>query len=81
MNKEKIGVFKLELSDDRHEIAYLKLPTYPKKEQLKVSKSIRLFDLMGKYEGPDVVFDFDPDGVLVGIEVITDNFDEDEEDE
>ncbi|MEZ4713676.1 MAG: DUF2283 domain-containing protein [Caldilineaceae bacterium] len=76
MNKQTTGIFELRLSDNRHEIAYLRLPTYPKERQLRVSKSIRLVELLGKYEGPDIVFDFDLDDILVGIEVITDNFDD-----
>jgi hypothetical protein len=35
-----------------------------------MSKSIRLIDVIGKYEGPDVVLDFDEGGVLVGIEIL-----------
>jgi len=66
------GVFKLELSDGKHEVVYLKLPTYPAKGICKVSKSVRLFDLLGKYDGPDVILDFDTEGVLVGIELLAD---------
>ncbi len=76
MKREETGLFELRLSDNRHEIGYLRLLTYPKRAPLKVSKSIRLFDILGKYNGPDVVFDFDLDGVLVGIEVVTDNNEE-----
>ncbi len=79
MDKETTCVFELRLSDNKHEIAYLRLPTYPKREQQKTFKSVRLFEVMGVYKGPDVVFDFDSDGVLVGIEVLTDNFDEEDE--
>jgi hypothetical protein len=35
-----------------------------------MSKSVRLRDLIGSYEGPDVVLDFDLRGVLVGIEIL-----------
>jgi hypothetical protein len=62
--------FELVLSEGKHEVAYLKLPTHPTGEW-RTSRSLRLFDLMGKYEGPDVVLDFDEEGVLVGIEVVT----------
>ncbi len=67
----RIGKFELKVVGD-HEIAYLKLPSYPKTRQLKTSKSFRLFDCVGSYKGPDVVFDFDQDGILVGIEVLAD---------
>lgn len=35
-----------------------------------MSKSVRLVDLLGSYNGPEVVLDFDEDGTLVGIEVV-----------
>jgi uncharacterized protein YuzE len=35
-----------------------------------MSKSLRLTELMGSYTGPDVVLDFDQDGVLVGMEIL-----------
>jgi len=66
---KRLGIFKLEVSNKRHEAAYLKLPSYPT-ERFRASKSFRLVDVIGKYAGPDVVFDFDPEGVLVGIEVL-----------
>lgn len=55
--------------------AYLKLQTHP--GVLRHAKTVTLVDLLGAYAGPHVVFDFDPDGVLVGIEVV----DEDEDDD
>jgi hypothetical protein len=57
------------LSDEKHEVAYLKLPTFPS-DQLRTAKSVRLFDLIGKYEGPDINLDFDDSGVLVRIEIL-----------
>lgn len=35
-----------------------------------MSRSVRLRDVMGAYQGPDVDLDFDMRGVLVGIEVL-----------
>ena len=67
--RKRIQEFRLELSEGKHEVAYLKLPTFPV-DQLKTSKSLRLHDLIGAYEGPDINIDFDEDGVLVGIEII-----------
>ena len=67
----RAGKFELKVVGD-HEIAYLKLPSYPKTRQVKASRSFRLFDCVGQYNGPDVVFDFDQDDVLVGIEVLAD---------
>lgn len=68
-----IGRFELEVVDEDAEnnpIAYLRLPTHSGMTT-KMSKSVRLVDLMGKYDGPDIVLDFDEHGKLVGIEIIT----------
>jgi uncharacterized protein YuzE len=68
-SKKKFGRFELRVSEDDQDVAYLRLPSHPG-ETCKMSKSIRLVELMGSYEGPDVVLDFDQDGVLVGIELL-----------
>ncbi|QRO01445.1 DUF2283 domain-containing protein [Archangium violaceum] len=68
-SKKKLGRFELRVSEDAQDVAYLRLPSHPG-ETCKMSKSIRLAELMGSYTGPDVVFDFDQDGVLVGIEIL-----------
>jgi hypothetical protein len=68
-SRKKLGRFELRVSEDDQDVAYLRLPSHPG-ETCKMSKSIRLVDLMGSYEGPDVVLDFDQDGVLVGIEFL-----------
>jgi hypothetical protein len=62
--------FRLEVSDDDGDVAYLRLPSYPEEGPWKMSKSIRLREIMGDYKGPDIVLDFDPRGVLVGIEIL-----------
>lgn len=62
--------FELRVSEDDDDVAYLKLPSHPGTTPCKMSKSVRLRDLMGSYDGPDVVLDFDTRGVLVGIEVL-----------
>lgn len=64
-----LGRFELKVSEDDADVAYLCLPTYPG-EITQMSKSVRLVDLMGKYDGPDVVLDFDMSGTLVGIEIV-----------
>lgn len=61
--------FELKMSADDDRVAYLRLPTHSGKTT-RMSKSIRLIDLVGKYDGPEVVLDFDPNGTLVGIEII-----------
>jgi hypothetical protein len=61
--------FSLKVSGDDAGVAYLRLPTHPGGRP-KMSKSVRLTDVLGKYEGPDVVLDFHAAGVLVGIEIL-----------
>lgn len=68
-NKGASG-FHLEVSEDDSDVAYLRLPSYPEEGPWKMSKSVRLRDIMGHYEGPDIVLDFDMRGVLVGIEIL-----------
>ncbi len=55
--------------EDDSAVAYLRLPTHPG-GVCKMSRSVRLTELMGPYEGPEVVLDFDARGVLVGLEVL-----------
>jgi len=66
---DKLGRFELKISEDDSDVAYLRLPTHPG-VTCKMSKSVRLVDLVGRYDGPDIVFDFDEQGVLVGIELL-----------
>jgi hypothetical protein len=66
------GKFELELTGAT--TAYLRLPTHP--GVLRGARTVPLVDLMGAYKGPYVVLDFDPEGVLVGIEVIGDDPDD-----
>ena len=63
------GEFSLKISEDDPDVAYLRLPSHPG-GLCKMSKSIRLVDVLGKYAGPDIVLDFDEKGVLVGIEIL-----------
>jgi len=61
--------FTLTISSDDPTVAYLELPTHPV-GRVRVSRSVRLYDLIGRYAGPEVLLDFDAEGVLVGIEVV-----------
>ena len=63
------GEFSLKISEDDPDVAYLRLPSHPG-GTCKMSRSIRLIDLLGKYAGPDVVLDFDEKGILVGMEIL-----------
>jgi hypothetical protein len=67
-----LGKFELEITGPT--TAYLKLPTHP--GTLKGARTVTLVDLIGAYQGPYVVFDFDQQGVLVGIEIVGDDEDE-----
>jgi hypothetical protein len=50
--------------------AYLYLPAHPGPDASGVvSKTIRVRDLIGSYEGEDVNLDFDSEGRLIGIDV------------
>jgi len=69
-----LGKFELEITGPT--TAYLKLPTHP--GVLKGARTVSLVDLIGAYQGPYVVFDFDQQGVLVGIEVVGEDEDEEE---
>ena len=70
-----IGKFELEITGKT--TAYLRLPTHP--EQLRSARSVPLVQVMGAYKGPYVVFDFDESGTLVGIEIVGDDVEEDDE--
>lgn len=49
---------------------YLYLPYHPSRDVSGVvNKSIRIRDLIGAYEGDDVVLDFDSKGRLIGIDI------------
>ncbi len=54
--------------------AYLQLPTYGEESSRK--HRTPLTDLMGPYAGHFVAFDFDTEGVLIGIEVLADVLDD-----
>jgi uncharacterized protein YuzE len=52
------------------EVAYLQLPI-AKGCVRKVAKNLRLHDLINGYCGPDIIFDFDRNGRLIGIEILS----------
>lgn len=70
-----IGKFELDITGKT--TAYLRLPTHP--GQLRGARSVPLVQVMGEYKGPYVVFDFDQSGTLVGIEIVGDDAEEDDE--
>ena len=70
-----IGKFELNITGKR--TAYLRLPTHP--GQLRGARSVPLVEIMGAYKGPYVVLDFDQGGTLVGIEIVGDDAEEDDD--
>lgn len=50
-------------------VAYVKLPS-PSFTERKVSKNIRLHDLIPGVKGPDIIFDLDKDDHVIGIEIL-----------
>jgi uncharacterized protein YuzE len=60
----------LTISDDDQDVAYLTLPGHPGRGTAgAVVKQTRLRDIL-TYAGPDIYFDFDKDGDLIGIEIL-----------
>ena len=57
-----------EAGDD--DVAYISLPDHPGVVYGVVKKQLRLWDLIGAYEGADVYFDFDKENRLIGIEIL-----------
>ena len=61
----------LTISDGDEDVAYLTLPGYPGQGTPgAAAKQTRLLDLM-TYVGPDIYFDFDKNGTLIGVEILT----------
>jgi len=67
MNQNPI---RLKVSEDDPDVAYVKLPGYPAEDIPQASKTLRLRDHIGPYNGPDIFLDFDLNGVLIGIEIL-----------
>jgi hypothetical protein len=60
----------LEVSEDDDQLAYLRLPDHPGRcVPGVVKRQIRLRDVL-EYAGPDIYFDFDDDGKLLGAEIL-----------
>jgi hypothetical protein len=63
-------VIELHISEDDPEVAYIALPGHPGRGRAGSAKmQVRLSDILS-YHGPDVVFDLDSTGRLIGIEVL-----------
>lgn len=71
-----IGKFELQVTGKT--TAYLRLPSHP--GELRGARSVPLVSVMGAYNGPYIVFDFDKSGAMVGIEIVGEDSDEDDGD-
>ena len=61
----------LKVSEGDDGVAYLYLPAHPgEATQGSVSKQVRLSDLLN-YSGPDLYLDFDANGCLIGVEILS----------
>jgi hypothetical protein len=61
----------LTISADDENVAYVKLPNHPGQGvQGIVAKQLRLRELCGSYNGPDIFLDFDKEDCLIGIEIL-----------
>lgn len=60
----------LKVSEDDDGVAYLTLPGHPGTLPGIVKKSVQLRDLIDRYVGPDLVFDFDENDQLIGVEIL-----------
>jgi Protein of unknown function (DUF2283) len=64
------GSIELKVSDDDGEVGYVSLPDHPGSKPGVAKKSVQLRDFLPDYAGPDLVFDFDETGKLIGIEIL-----------
>lgn len=64
------GKLELNVSDDDPAVGYISLPEHPGSAAGVVRESVRIDRLLSDYRGPDIVFDFDSRGVLIGIEIV-----------
>ncbi len=63
---------KLSVSRDDPSIGYLSLPDHPGSGPGIVKRSVILADIIGQYDGPELVLDFDENERLIGVEIIGD---------
>lgn len=68
---EKKKNFRLRVSENDPDVAYLALPGHPGAGLPNiVKKQISLADQIEGYVGPSVYLDFDATGLLIGIEIL-----------
>lgn len=65
------GKIELQVSEDEPGVAYLRLPAHPGRgTRGAVQKTLSIYDLLPNYCGPDLEFDFDANGELIGVEIL-----------
>ncbi len=65
------GRIELKIGSEDGKVGYVSLPDHPRDTVPGcVSYQKRLADLIEDYEGPDLYFDFDKNGCLIGIEIL-----------
>ena len=62
--------FDFKVSEEDDDVAYLGLPGHPGFGKKIVHKTLRLRDLVGDYQGPDLYFDFGENNRLIGVEIL-----------
>lgn len=61
----------IKISEDDDQVAYVYLPDHPKKDCSGcIMKSININQVINGYRGPDLILDFNDDGVCIGIEIL-----------
>ena len=60
----------LSISEDDADVAYLRFSEHPGVSPGVVKQSIPLRNLIENYEGPALIFDFDENGILIGVEIL-----------
>lgn len=71
--------FELEVSEDGY-AAYLYLPGHPGRGT-RVTRNVSLADVMGAFDGPYIVFDFDESGRMMGVEFVAGSPEEEDGDD
>ena len=66
------GGLNLSVSDD-NTMAYLYLPAHPQDNSVgAAAKQVHLSALIADYQGPEIILDFNKEGVAIGIELMLD---------
>lgn len=68
---EAASTIRLKMKHPSSKTAYIALPGYPEEPEYGVvAKTIAIDDVISDYDGPQVNFDFDANGKMIGIEIL-----------